>query len=66
MKKQDQFKTDFKIAARTGLLTQVFVFMLVKKDVIVIMSFKAQTTKNLCHSKLKTPKINRRKKIVKM
>ena len=39
-------KTSFKIAVRSGLLTQVFDFMVVKKDVMVIMSFIAQTTKN--------------------
>ena len=36
-----------KFAVRTGLETQVFVFMVVKKDVMVILSLKAQTINNL-------------------
>ena len=44
--KQDWFKTGFKIAVRTGLLTRVFVFMVVKKDAVVFKSFKALNTKS--------------------
>ena len=34
-------KTSFKISVRTGIESQVFVFMVVKKDAMVIISFKA-------------------------
>ena len=44
--KQDRFQIGFKIVERTGLYAGVFVFMVVKKDVNVVTSFKAQTTEN--------------------
>ena len=43
--KQDRFDTGFKIAVRTGLKPVLFVFVVVKKDVMVSMSFKARTNK---------------------
>ena len=43
--KQDQSKTCFKIAVRTGLQTRVFVFIVVKKDVMFILAKKEKRKK---------------------
>ena len=45
--KHDRFYTGFKITVKTGIYARVFVLMVVKRL--------------LCHSKLKPPKINRKK-----